>query len=218
MPPLLRFLALREGRFTRSSTERAVLTRYVAFLLVNVFLVSTLAGTAFGRLAQILSGEVDVGTLLAEALPGQGGFFTSYMIVKTCFAGLNLLEPAVLVRFLIKAVGRPAATADFAVQRRPTANYAVSWALDLLVFAITLAYALLYPPILVFGTVYFGLQCLLRRYQLLYMVVPRHELHGRLWPRVRDLCLVSVVLFQVRRRCVRTMQCRKCYGGWESWR
>ena len=63
--------------------------RYFLFQVVNVFLVSAIAGSIFDSLTDIADNPSTAFKLLGEALPSMGGYFCNYILVKT-FIGLGM--------------------------------------------------------------------------------------------------------------------------------
>jgi len=78
-----------KGKASLIEVSQSVYTRYFVFLIMNVFLVSTIAGSFFNKVFAILEGEERLIDLLAESLPGQGGFFIEYVMVKFAVLTLN---------------------------------------------------------------------------------------------------------------------------------
>jgi hypothetical protein len=196
VPPLLRLLSKREGYVNNLGTEQAILGRLFLFLVINVFLVATLAGSVLNKLDAILQGEESVPSLLAASLPGQGPFFINYLLVKVCFVTMDLLRPHILFLYAVRALGRRAAVLDFVNEARPTLDYGPRLGWDLLVVVIALTYSLLYPFILVFALAYFAVVAVAHRHNIIFLHRPRVELQGQLWPRALTLFFVAVLIFQ----------------------
>lgn len=57
--------------------------------IINVFLVTTIAGTLLDTVSEIVDEPTKTFTLLGESLPKVAGFFVEYIILKM-FAGLWL--------------------------------------------------------------------------------------------------------------------------------
>ena len=196
VPPILRKLTAREGYPTNVQTERTILWRFYLFLVINVFLVTTLAGSVLGKLEDILSGDDSIPELLASSLPNQGPFFIEYLMVKLCYVTMDLLRPHILLLYVFRAAGRPAAAYDFTIESRPTLDYGPRYGWDLLVVVLAMTYSIMYPFILIFAIGYFVVVAIVHRHNLIYQHRPRVELQGQLWPRVLTLYFVAVLVFQ----------------------
>ena len=73
--------------------DQSVFERYLVFLIFNVFLVSTIAGSFFDQVFSILEGETKIIDLLADSLPAQGEFFIEYVMLKFAFIIINKVPP-----------------------------------------------------------------------------------------------------------------------------
>jgi len=195
VPPILRRAAVREGHLRNLVTEEAIMGRFYLFLVFNVFLVSTIAGSALAQLEAILEGEVSLAELLATSLPAQGPFFIEYLLVKFCYVTMDLLRPHILLFFALKALGRPAATNDYVVEYRSTIDYGPRFGWDLIVVAISLTFSVMYPFILIFTVAYFAVVAIVHRHNIIFLHRPRLELQGQLWPRVKRLYFIGVFIF-----------------------
>ena len=101
LPPLFLAAGYWEGVAARSWNMRKQLARYFSFQLVNVFLVTTIAGSALSVLQKILEQPKIAFNLLGASLPKVCAFFSCYIIIKVLtYLGLPRVERAsvVLVR------------------------------------------------------------------------------------------------------------------------
>eukprot|EP00752_Nemacystus_decipiens_P006507 g5859.t1 len=98
LPLLLRLVGRLEGTLAESWIQMQTLSRYFTFQVLNVFLVTTIAGFAVEILtqqlhAQIVKRLVDdpsvLFTLLGETLPKVCGFFCDYVIIRA-FTGMSM--------------------------------------------------------------------------------------------------------------------------------
>eukprot|EP00903_Cladosiphon_okamuranus_P008738 g8370.t1 len=98
LPVLLRWVGHFEGNLAESWIQMQTLSRYFTFQVLNVFLVTTVAGFAVEILtqqlhAQIVKRLVDdpsvLFTLLGETLPKVCGFFCDYVIIRA-FTGMSM--------------------------------------------------------------------------------------------------------------------------------
>lgn len=90
--PIIKFITFREGHPTYARANKLVLDRFFTFLVLNVFLVTTIAGSLLSQISDILNGETTVALILAQTLPSQGAFFVEYIMVKFTFVAMELLR------------------------------------------------------------------------------------------------------------------------------
>eukprot|EP01035_Chromulina_nebulosa_P029192 gene29192-38667_t len=85
LPPILNFLGVIQGCISFSSNQ----FQYFSFQIINVFLVTTIAGSVIDCVKDIYSDPSSTFRLLGSSLPKMGGFFMNYMLVKA-FTGLGI--------------------------------------------------------------------------------------------------------------------------------
>jgi hypothetical protein len=74
-----------------------------------------------------------------------------------------------VVSFLVSYLGRFSYTVDFAeLNAPPMINYGVVYPQAILLFVITLLYSVVYPLIVIFGAIYFGVAYVVYKYKLLF--------------------------------------------------
>jgi hypothetical protein len=206
LPPIIRMVGVLEGSLCESEIQSTGLGRYYIFQVLNVFLVTTLAGTVFDTLYLIVDDPKSTFTLLGESLPKVAGFFTEYILIKM-LSGL-LLELSRLTSSFLDALRKfisPQETArDRASERlgmRPyrTAgwfNYLKITAQDLLVVLLALTYANVNPFIVIVSLGYFVMAYVVYKHQLLYVYDPSFESGGALFPKIFRRFVFSVVIAQ----------------------
>jgi len=120
---LLRSITQCEGHLSRSREDTAVLGKYYAFQIINIFLGSILAGTVFryvilgcsfncltnfcnsilSQLVDLVLSPGEIVELLALHLPQQANFFVTYIAVNSIIRHLMaLLRPVDLVLTIIR--------------------------------------------------------------------------------------------------------------------
>ena len=93
------------GEVTLADVELRCQHWYMAFQVVQVFLITTFASGASSVVTQIINKPSSATTLLAENLPKASNFFISYVIVQMLgIAASNLLNIGALV--MIRYVGK----------------------------------------------------------------------------------------------------------------
>ena len=89
LPPLLLWLGRVEGTIAASWNQMRTFSRYYAFQIINVFLVTTISGSVLDSLEEIIEDPSSALETLGESLPSVSGFFCSYVIIKA-LAGSSL--------------------------------------------------------------------------------------------------------------------------------
>jgi hypothetical protein len=95
-------MAKLSGEVTLSAVELKTQTWYMAFQVIQVFLVTTFASGASSVVAQIIKDPTSATTLLAQNLPHASNFYISYFIVQGLgIASGDLLNIGALAMFTV---------------------------------------------------------------------------------------------------------------------
>eukprot|EP00611_Tribonema_gayanum_P022095 TRINITY_DN4374_c0_g1_i2.p1 TRINITY_DN4374_c0_g1~~TRINITY_DN4374_c0_g1_i2.p1 ORF type:complete len:303 (-),score=119.84 TRINITY_DN4374_c0_g1_i2:181-1089(-) len=194
LPPLIRALGVAEGSAAESWNQKVALSRYFYFQVINVFLVTTIAGTVFDTLSLIVDSPSKALTLLGESLPKMCGFFCEYVLIKM-LSGLwielsrlfSLLQHCALVCVWPMATRRDRRAVVAGMRRYDDPgwfNYPKYLAQDLLVVVVTFTFACINPFILVVSIPYYLAAHLTYKHQMLYVYEPVYETGGTFFPKV----------------------------------
>ncbi len=206
LPPVLTFLATVEGCTSFSVNQMRSFHRYFTFQILNVFLVTTIAGSVVNVVAQLSKDPAATFPLLGSSLPKMGGFFTNFILVKALTGlGVELVRLPCLFSALLKAAftanltprDRQAAPLFGAV--RNTSNpgwfpFAKIYAQDMLLFVVAATYACICPVILAAALLYFAGATFVYKHQMLFVYEPIFETGGKWWPMMAR-CFVVALLF-----------------------
>jgi len=89
LPPLFIGIGQAEGRTSFSEVQMQAFSRYFYFQVLNVFLVTCIAGTIFDTIAIILENPESAFSILGNSLPRMSSFFITFVVMKT-FLGLGV--------------------------------------------------------------------------------------------------------------------------------
>jgi calcium permeable stress-gated cation channel len=199
---LLRLLTSYEGHISRTGEDKSALGKFFAFLLINVFLISLLAGSVIGiwnQVEQIAQNSGYLLNLLAAKIPPQVNFFINYIATVAVLRQLmNLLRPLDLLIYLCatKTSHPRSRHARHRLRSPPELDFADVMATDLLVFAITITYSSISALILLFGLLYFAFAVVSMKYNLIYVYRQRHQGLGKMWPVLFTCCMLSLLIYQ----------------------
>ncbi|CAM9401811.1 unnamed protein product, partial [Choristocarpus tenellus] len=206
LPPLIRILGMLEGSHAESSNQLSVLSRYFNFQVINVFLVTTLAGTLVDTVSEIVHSPEKTFTLLGESLPKVAGFFSEYILIKM-LSGLPIeitrlvswTQEKILVIIWPRETPRDKAAVVFGLRPYFNAgwfNYPKYYAQDLLVVVVCLTYACVNPFILVCGVPYFLACHIAYKHQMLYVYEPLYETGGVFFPKIFRRVVFAMLIAQ----------------------
>eukprot|EP01137_Pigoraptor_chileana_P015425 Opistho-2@71328 len=179
--PFIRWVSTLQARTSHSEQEASVLVKYLAFLIVNVFLVSVVAGSIFNRLEQLIDSPISIVNTLVQSIPAQGYFFIQYVMVSAAGAWVDLIKPIDLLSYWFNIAFRCRTPTDYAKAQRRRFDYAEAYGNDLLISMISLTYSVLFPFILVFTAAYFLARWFVALYNFTYVHSKPFEGYGRMF-------------------------------------
>jgi Calcium-dependent channel, 7TM region, putative phosphate len=207
LPPLFMAIGHAEGITSFSEVQMRAFSRYFLFQVVNVFLVTTIAGSIFDVIALIVEQPESAFKLLGTSLPRLSAFFITFVTVKT-FLGLGF--ELVRIMSLIQAAARfllfPNAT--LRMKRTPMASIRAiddpGWfpfhkilAQDMLVVVISVVFAVVAPLV----TLPCAIFCLCSRivwtHQHLYVYESVFESGGQFWPKIFRRFVFGLIVAQM---------------------
>jgi hypothetical protein len=206
LPPILTAIAVIEGCISFSVNQFRSFDRYFTFQIINVFLVTTIAGSVIDCMKEIYKDPASAFSLLGGSLPKMGGFFTNYLIVKA-FTGLGME----IMRFpaMFFAAFKWLLTSNLTPRDRMypylfgslrvMANpgwfpFSKIYAQDALLVVVCATYACIAPLTIIAGLFYFAGASYIYKHQMLYVYEPIYETGGKWWPKLAR-CIVVALLF-----------------------
>jgi len=206
LPPVLSLLGIKEGCISFSSNQFRAFDRYFTFQIINVFLVTTIAGSVIDCIRDIYEDPSSTFSLLGTSLPKMGGFFTNYLIIKA-FTGLGMeimrlaafFSGTLKLLFTSNVTVRDRSSQILFGSVRTMSNpgwfpFSKVIAQDILLVVVCATYACIAPLILVPGLCYFFGASLVYKHQNLFVYEPIYETGGKWWPRMAR-CFVVALLF-----------------------
>eukprot|EP00048_Salpingoeca_helianthica_P000283 m.40568 g.40568 ORF g.40568 m.40568 type:complete len:766 (-) comp10358_c0_seq2:92-2389(-) len=199
LPYILLVFATMQGFPSHSAIKFSVIRKLFYFQVVNVFFVSLIAGTVFSALGDLVESPESILTLLGEAIPRTGVFFTNYVMLRA-FS----LHPGNLARLFDVALFK-IRTKWFA---RTPAERAEAWSpgpfeyeshvpTDMLMVLIGLTYATVAPAMLPFSLAYFATAFTVNRYNMLYVHKRKFETGAVFFPNIFDRVMAGVVIYEL---------------------
>ena len=164
--PILSFLAKMDARVSESNVERAAAERYFTFLVVQVFVFYSVAGTVFKTLVEIIDRPGRIVSTLASTIPKNAAFYITFIAVKVFWLVFDMARGYDVIFFVLRRVWfgktvteRERRTAAcgccFDISYPSSANLASTNANLLLVFFISCVYSPLQPWLLPISVAYF---------------------------------------------------------------
>ncbi|KAK9133280.1 hypothetical protein Scep_012808 [Stephania cephalantha] len=200
LPSILMLFSKIEGFTSLSALERRSASKFYIFQLVNVFLGSVIAGTAFQQLHSFIHQSAnDIPKTIGVAIPMKATFFITYIMVDG-WAGIagEILRLKPLVIFHLKNFFLVKTEKDREEAMDPgSIGFNTGEPQIQLYFLLGLVYAVVTPILLPFVLVFFGLAYVVFRHQIINVYNPEYESGAAFWPDVHGRVLVGLVISQL---------------------
>lgn len=200
LPIILRFCAKTSGIPTKAGIEYAVSNTYFTFLVVQAFLVVTVASSATAAVTQIINQPSSATTILAAKLPTASNFYISYILLQGLAVSAGALAQIVGL-ILFKVLGKLLDSTPRKKWHRWAHLSSVSFGTLFPAFTfismIVLTYSLIAPLILIFSAFTFCAFYLAYKYNFLYVYALQTSTMGLLYPRALQQTMVGLYFMEV---------------------
>ncbi|VFQ70879.1 unnamed protein product [Cuscuta campestris] len=200
LPTLLMIMSKIEGHVALSLLERRTAAKYYYFMLVNVFLGSIVAGTAFQQLHAFLhQSATQIPRNIGVSIPMKATFFITYIMVDG-WAGIasEILRLKPLVIFHLKNMFLVKTERDREKAMSPgSVSFHETLPTLQLYFLLGIVYAVITPILLPFILVFFALAHLVYRHQVINVYDQQYESAAAFWPHVHGRIIASLVISQL---------------------
>ncbi|VUC36580.1 unnamed protein product [Clonostachys rosea] len=206
VPALLRFCAVQAGAISLGTVELFTQNTYFAFLVVQVFLITSFSSTVFAVLPEILRELLKIPDILANSIPRASDFFFSFILIQCLADGASSVFPIVdLCRH--QFLGRKSRTPrmQYRVWRRMRrVHWGTIFPRISNMGVITFCYAGIAPIILIFAAGGMFFLQMVYRYNVIYVVdcdltstglfYPQALLHLITGLYLAELCLIGIFI------------------------
>lgn len=214
LPIILRKMAKMAGKPSLSSVELRVQNTYFLFLVIQVFLVTTVTSSASASAVKIIQNPSSVTSLLGQDLPKASNFYISYFILQ----GLIISSGAVLQLvgvILFKILGKFLDSTPRKMYKRFSTLSGLGWGTVFPSYTllttigewlyrhhmcctanalIAITYSIIAPLVLGFATIGLSLIYLAYRYNMLYVFNATIDTQGLVYPRALQQTTTGVYL------------------------
>ncbi|XP_072993436.1 calcium permeable stress-gated cation channel 1-like [Typha latifolia] len=200
LPIILMLMSKFEGYVSLSSLERSSASKYYLFLIVNVFLGSIIAGTAFQQLHTFIHQSAnEIPETIGASIPMKATFFITYVMVDG-WAGVagEILRLKPLIIFHLKNFFLVKTEKDREDAMDPgSIGFDSSEPQIQLYFLLGLVYAVVTPFLLPFIIIFFGLAYVVYRHQIINVYNQEYESGAAFWPSVHGRIITALVISQL---------------------
>lgn len=188
LPPLFIRVSRSEGIISFSEAQMKAFSRYFMWQVLNIFLVTSVAGSVFDTLAIIIETPESAFEMLGNSLPRMSSFFVSFVTIKT-FSGLgveisrmvSIIQSSLLLLFFPNSTLRMKRSFRIgmrAIDDPGWFNYHKILAQDMLVVVISVVFAVVAPIVLIPCAIFCFLSRIVWTHQFLYVFESAFETGG----------------------------------------
>ena len=189
LPPLFIRISRSEGIISFSEAQMKAFSRYFMWQVLNIFLVTSIAGSVFDWLAIIVETPESAFEMLGNSLPRMSSFFVSFVTIKT-FSGLgveisrmvSIMQSAVLLCMFPNSTLRAQRTTRLGMRAIDDPGwflYHKILAQDMLVVVISVVFAVVAPIVLIPCAVFCFLSRIVWTHQFLFVYESAFETGGK---------------------------------------
>eukprot|EP01116_Phalansterium_solitarium_P018294 TRINITY_DN4803_c0_g1_i3.p1 TRINITY_DN4803_c0_g1~~TRINITY_DN4803_c0_g1_i3.p1 ORF type:complete len:396 (-),score=170.87 TRINITY_DN4803_c0_g1_i3:263-1450(-) len=201
LPYILRGILRHRGFHLHTLIDSFLTTCYWLFLVLNVFLVTTISGSVYSqlpRLSTYIESPTTVVMLLATSLPAQASFFMNYIVVQTLIMYpllFSRLSDFVFCRLNQWLLCKTRFDRRLAQAPDPF-DFTLFYARECLIFCIALTYSTMSPLVLPFASLHYLVTYLLAKHNFIYVHTPFYE-GLRITPSIVTKLTVGLIIFQL---------------------
>jgi hypothetical protein len=194
MAPFLMQIAKAEGHISFSEVQMKTFSRYFSFQVLNIFLVTAVAGSVFDTIAIIVDTPEAAFEMLGNSLPRMSSFFVTFVTMKTFLGlGMELVRMVALAQGAIRYLMFPNSTLrqQRGIRCGMRAIDDPGWfifhkilAQDMLIVVISIVFAVVAPLVLIPCAIFFLLSRILWTHHHLYVYESVFETGGMFWPKI----------------------------------
>ena len=189
LPPLFIRISQAEGILSFSEAQMKAFSRYFMFQVLNIFLVTSIAGSIFDTVAIIIETPESAFEMLGNSLPRMSSFFVSFVTIKT-FIGLgveisrivSIMQSSLLLALFPHSTLRAKRSTRLAMRAIDDPGwfmYHKVLAQDMLVVVISVVFAVVAPIVLVPCALFCFASRIIWTHQFLYVYESAFETGGR---------------------------------------
>ncbi|KAL7550547.1 hypothetical protein ACHAWF_013767 [Thalassiosira exigua] len=206
LPPLFIRVSRSEGIIAFSEAQMKSFSRYFMWQILNVFLVTSIAGSVFDTLALIIDTPESAFEMLGNSLPRMSSFFVSFVTIKT-FMGLgveisrvvSIVQASLLLMLFPNSTLRAKRSTRIAMRAIDDPgwfNYHKILAQDMMVVVISVVFAVVAPIVLIPCAVFCFLSRIVWTHQFLYVYESAFETGGLFWPKIFRRFVFGLIIAQ----------------------
>lgn len=194
LPTIFRRLSIRSGDKTKSGRERHVIAKLYSFFIFNNLFVFSLFSGLWGFVAAVLGDtsqgtdawqailKRNIGSSIMLALCKISPYWVTYLLQRQLSTAVDLAQVWQLIwGFFQRKLGSPTPREMIELTAPQPFDYASHYNYCLFYSTVALFYAAIQPLVLPAVALFFLVDCVLKKYLLLYVFITKNESGGMSW-------------------------------------
>ncbi|KAK7721331.1 hypothetical protein SLS64_001627 [Diaporthe eres] len=207
LPIIFRRLSMRGGDQTKSGRERHVIGKLFSFFIFNNLIVFSLFSGMWTFVANVLedanSGtdawkaivEQDFGGSVLIALCKISPYWVTYLLQRQLSTAVDLAQVwSLILSFIMRKLGSPTPREMIELTAPQSFEYASYYNYCLYYATVALSYGVIQPLVLPSVALFFVIDCILKKYLLMYVFITKNESGGMSWRVLFNRVLFALVL------------------------
>ncbi|GFP79329.1 CSC1-like protein at1g32090 [Phtheirospermum japonicum] len=200
LPSILMIMSKVEGHMALSILERRAAAKYFYFMLVNVFLGSIVAGTAFEQLDPFLhQSATQIPRTIGVSIPMKATFFITYIMVDgwaRIASEILRLKPLVIFHLKNMFIVKTERDLERAMDHK-SVDFPETLPTLQLYFLLGMVYMVVTPILLPFILIFFAFAYFVYRHQVINVYNQKYESAGAFWPHVHGRIVAGLLISQL---------------------
>ncbi|KUI68753.1 hypothetical protein VM1G_04279 [Cytospora mali] len=194
LPITFRRLSIKGGDQTKSGRERHVIAKLFSFFIFNNLVVFSLFSGLWTFFAQVAADtnngkdawhaiiEQHFGTILLVALCKISPYWVTYLLQRQLSTAVDLAQLWSLIHsFVMRRLGSPTPREMIELTAPQPFDYASHYNYCLFYATVALCYSTIQPLVLPSIALFFAIDCVLKKYILMYVAITKNESGGMSW-------------------------------------
>jgi calcium permeable stress-gated cation channel len=210
LPIIFRRLQIRAGDITKTSRERHVLRNLYLFFTLNNLVVFSLFSAVWQYVTAVIAANKSSGNAwdaikdgkffltVTTALCQISPFWITWLLQRNLGAAIDLAQLWTLVYvWFSRSFMAPTPRQNIAWTAPPPFDYASYYNYFLFYSTVALCFSTLQPIVLIVTALYFTLDCVMKKYLLMYVFITKTESGGQFWRTLFNRMVFALALSNV---------------------
>ncbi|KAK9840790.1 hypothetical protein WJX81_004889 [Elliptochloris bilobata] len=198
LPILLRLMGRVQGLYSQSMLDFSVVTKYYIFQIITVFFGTLIAGSIASQIKVFVEQPYLFLQTLGTAAPLTSIFFLTYVELNAlAITPISFLNPVALVLFWVMSFFAATERAKARLWQNQFMLYGSKVPMHTITILLGLTFCCMNPLLPAMCLVYFLINSLTEKYNMMYVMRANFQSGGRIWTMFFYQVIVALIIFQL---------------------